>query len=126
MNWGVHWSQGIMLGAVRGWMAEAGLRGPVGSFVHMIVRLLNDQTLENATGAGAPPWTWAGGRQAIDLLGKGIYAFVTGAVTDALIPSTDNGPEPRKAWNKARCFDDMSYVTGEIYGATGDKMPFEA
>ena len=100
MNWIMHWSQGIILGAVRGWMAEAGLRGPVGSFLHMNLRLLNDQTLENATGTGAPPWTWPVDEQAIDLLGKGLYAFVTGAVADALIPSLENGPEPRKPWSE--------------------------
>jgi hypothetical protein len=98
MNWMMHWGQGILLGAVRGWMAEAGIRGPVGSFVHLNLRLLNDQTLENATGVGALPWTWPVDEQVIDLLGKGVYAFVTGAVADALIPSSNTGPEPRKPW----------------------------
>lgn len=46
-----------MLGPVRMLMAGHGLRGPAGSFVFLNVRLLNDQTLENATGAGAPSWT---------------------------------------------------------------------
>jgi len=100
MNWVMHWSQGIMLGAVRGWMAEAGLRGPMGSFLHMNLRLLNDQTLENATGVGAPPWTWPVDEQAIDLMGKGVYAFVTGAVADALIPSSGMKPKPRRPWNE--------------------------
>ena len=49
-------------------MAERGLRGPVGSFLFMDLRLLNDQTLENATGVGAPPWTWPVDEQVIDLL----------------------------------------------------------
>jgi len=79
MNWAMHWSQGVLLGAVRGLMAERGLRGPVGSFGFMNLRLLNDQTLENATGVGAPPWTWPVDEQAIDLLHKAIYAFATGA-----------------------------------------------
>ncbi len=82
--------------AVRGWMAGVGLRGPIGSFLHMNLRLLNDQTLENATGAGVRPWTWPVDEQAIDLMGKGIYAFVTGAVADASIPSPNNSPEPCK------------------------------
>ena len=34
--------------------------------------LLNDQTLENATGVGAPPWTWPTDEQVIDLLHKAI------------------------------------------------------
>ncbi len=81
-------------------MAEAGLRGPMGSFLHMNLRLLNDQTLENATGVGAPPWTWPVDEQVIDLMGKGVYAFVTGVVADALIPSFGVKPEPRKPWNQ--------------------------
>jgi hypothetical protein len=47
--------------------------------------LLNDQTLENATGVGAPPWTWPSDEQVIDLLHKAIYAFDTGAAADRLI-----------------------------------------
>ena len=85
MNWTMHWGQGMLLGAVRGVMARRGLRGPVGSFMFMNLRLLNDQTLENTTGVGAPPWTWPIEEQVIDLLHKGVYAFVTGAVADRLI-----------------------------------------
>src|ERR1700709_771315 len=50
LNWTMHWGQGILLGAARGMMASRGLRGPVGSFMFTNLRLLNDQTLENATG----------------------------------------------------------------------------
>ncbi len=39
----------MLLGAVRGMMAARGVRGPVGSFLFMNLRLLTDQTLENAT-----------------------------------------------------------------------------
>lgn len=85
LNWTMHWGQGILLGAVRGLMAEKGFRGPVGSFLFMNLRLLNDQSLENATGVGAPPWTWQLDEQAIDLLHKAIYAFVTGATADRLV-----------------------------------------
>jgi hypothetical protein len=90
MNWAMHWGQGIALGAVRGLMAQHGLRGPMGSFLLLNLRLLNDQTLENATGVGAPPWTWPVNEQIIDLIHKGVYAFVTGAVADSLIE------EPRR------------------------------
>ena len=99
MNWAMHWGQGVLLGAVRGWMAEGGLRGPFGSFLLMNLRLLNDQTLENATGVGAPPWTWPVDEQAIDLLHKGVYAFVTGAVADHLIDGPAGIPEGRKPWS---------------------------
>jgi hypothetical protein len=85
MNWAMHWGQGVVLGAVRGLMAKRGCRGPVGSFLFMNLRLLNDQTLENATGVGAPPWTWPTDEQVIDLLHKAIYAFVTGETADRLI-----------------------------------------
>ncbi len=85
MNWTMHWGQGVLLGAARGLMAEKGFRGPVGSFLFMNLRLLNDQTLENATGGGAPPWTWPTDEQAIDLLHKAICAFVTGAAADRLV-----------------------------------------
>ena len=98
LNWAMHWGQGIALGVARAWMAERGVRGPVGSFLFMNLRLLNDQTLENATRAGAPPWTWPVDEQAIDLLHKGIYAFVAGAVADRLIVGPPGVPEPRKPW----------------------------
>ncbi len=77
LNWTMHWGQGALLGGVRGVMAARGFRGPVGSFLFTNLRLLNDQTLENATGVGAPPWTWPVDEQAIDLLHKAIYAFTT-------------------------------------------------
>ncbi len=98
MNWAMHWGQGVLLGAVRGLMAERGFRGPVGSFLFMNLRLLNDQTLENATGVGAPPWTWPTDEQAIDLLHKAIYAFATGATADKLVAGPANIPKPRKPW----------------------------
>ena len=92
LNWTMHWGQGIVLGAVRALMAQRGLRGPVGSFMFMNLRLLNDQTLENATGVGAPPWTWPVNEQVVDLLHKAIYAFVTGAAADRLV---EGPPTPR-------------------------------
>ena len=99
MNWAMHWGQGIVLGGVRGLMAERGLRGPVGSFLFLNLRLLNDQTLENATGVGAPPWTWPADEQAIDLLHKAIYAFATGALADRLITGPAGTPAPRRPWS---------------------------
>lgn len=98
MNWTMHWGQGILLGAVRGLMAERGIRGPVGSFLFTNLRLLNDQSLENLTGVGALPWTWPVDEQIIDLLHKGIYAFVTGAVADRIIPGPPGVPEEQKPW----------------------------
>ncbi len=98
LNWAMHWGQGIVLGAVRGLMAERGVRGPVGSFLFLNLRLANDQTLENATGVGAPPWTWPADEQAIDLLHKAVYAFTTGAVADRLVAGPPGIPGPRLPW----------------------------
>ena len=64
---------------LRGLIAEKGFRVPVGTFLFVNLRQLNYQTLENATGVGAPPWKWPTVEQVIDLLRKAIYAFVTGA-----------------------------------------------
>lgn len=99
LNWAMHWGQGIVLGAVRGLMAERGVRGPVGSFLFTNLRLLNDQALENGTGVGALPWTWPLDEQAIDLTHKAIYGFVTGAVADRLVPApARGGPTPSAPW----------------------------
>jgi len=87
LNHAMHWGQGAALGAVRAWMAQQGLGGPVGSFMFLNLRLMNDQALENATGVGAPPWTWPADEQVIDLLHKAVYAFAAGAVADRLVPS---------------------------------------
>ncbi len=100
MNWTMHWGQGVLLGGLRGLMARRGLRGPVGSFLFMNLRLLNDQTLENATGVGAPPWTWPIDEQVIDLLHKAVYAFVTGTVADRLIASSSTVPPRRSDWRQ--------------------------
>lgn len=85
LNWAMHWGQGVLLGMIRAMMARSGIRGPVGSFMFMNLRLLIDQTQENATGVGSPPWTWPPDEQAIDLLHKGVYAFTTGLVADRLV-----------------------------------------
>ena len=98
MNWAMHWGQGVLLGAARGLMAERGVRGPVGSFLFLNLRLLNDQTLENATGVGAPPWTWPVDEQVIDLLHKAVYAFTTGLVVDRLVSGPTGVPAPRRDW----------------------------
>ena len=53
---------------------------------HTAVRLAFDQTVENATGAGAPPHTWPPAEQAVDVLHKAVYSLVTGAVAERLVP----------------------------------------
>lgn len=97
VNWVMHFGQGIVLGVLRSGMAHAGLRGPWSSAKFTVIRLTNDQILENATGVGAPPPTWPRGELAVDLLHKAVYAFATGAVADALAARSGPGPGQRHA-----------------------------
>src|SRR3954466_446704 len=85
-NMAMHYLAGATAGMVRGVMSAANLRGPVASLMHANLRLSFDQTLENATGAGAPPWTWPRDELVVDLSHKALYALVTGALSDSLVP----------------------------------------
>ncbi|SKA35320.1 hypothetical protein SAMN02745673_04461 [Marinactinospora thermotolerans DSM 45154] len=93
----MHVGQGVLLGAVRGVMSCAGLRGPWASAMFGVVRLTSDQILENATGVGAPPWTWPRRELAVDLAHKAVYAFATGLVSDLLAARHGPGPGLRHA-----------------------------
>jgi hypothetical protein len=84
-NMGMHYLAGATVGTVRGLMSAANLRGPFASLMHTNVRLTFDQVLENATGVGAPPWTWPRDELVIDVSHKALYGFVTGALADALV-----------------------------------------
>ncbi|WP_122817957.1 hypothetical protein [Nocardioides pantholopis] len=97
MNLAMHYGQGIVLGVVRSLMAQVGLRGPLASAKFTVVRLTNDQILENATGVGAPPQTWPRAELVVDVLHKGVYGFVTGLVADALAARNGPGPGQRHA-----------------------------
>jgi hypothetical protein len=97
VNWAMHFGQAALLGVLRSVMAHAGLRGPVASAKFTVVRLTNDQILENATGVGAPPSTWPRKELAVDVLHKAVYAFVTGAVADVLAARGGPGPGQRHA-----------------------------
>ena len=88
----MHWGTGAALGALRGIWAASGLRGWRASAWHTSVRLTTDQTLENASGVGSPPWTWSTGDQMVDIGHKAVYSLVTGAVADRLVgPAPDRG-----------------------------------
>ncbi|WP_433544376.1 hypothetical protein ACQPZG_04145 (plasmid) [Streptomyces sp. CA-294286] len=91
-NWAMHYGQAAVLGVLRSAMAQAGLRGPLSSAKFAVVRLTNDQLLENATGVGAPPQTWPRRELAVDLLHKAAYAFATGFVADRLAARDGAGP----------------------------------
>ncbi len=96
-NLAMHFGTGASVGAVRGVMAAAGLRGPWAATLYTPVRLSVDQTLENLTGVGAPPWTWPRDELVIDVAHKTVFALVTGAVADALTP-----PAPTSAVRRRR------------------------
>ncbi|SEQ44907.1 hypothetical protein SAMN05421756_103490 [Microlunatus flavus] len=81
----MHWGTGAAVGGLRGVWAVTGIRGPVASAWHTVVRLAVDQTVENTTGVGAPPMTWPAREQAVDVLHKAVYATVTGLVADRWI-----------------------------------------
>ncbi|MER7192263.1 hypothetical protein [Streptomyces flaveolus] len=97
LNLAMHVGQGAALGVLRSVMAHAGLRGVWPSAQFAVVRLTNDQILENATGVGAPPSTWPRRELLVDLLHKTVYAFATGAVADALAARSGPGPGQRHA-----------------------------
>jgi hypothetical protein len=84
-NHAMHWGTGALLGALRGVWAATGIRGGRASATHAVVRLAFDQTLENATGEGAPPHTWPARERALDVAHKGVYSLVTGMVADRWI-----------------------------------------
>ncbi|MFH8610670.1 hypothetical protein ACH4D5_24650 [Streptomyces sp. NPDC018029] len=97
VNWAMHFGQAALLGVLRSVMAQSGLRGPTASAQFTVVRLTNDQILENATGVGAPPTTWPRKELVVDVLHKAVYAFATGAVADALAARGGPGPGQRHA-----------------------------
>ena len=97
LNWAMHGGQAVALGVLRGVMANSGLRGPWSSAMFTVVRLTSDQILENATGAGAPPWTWPRRELVVDVLHKAVYGYATGAVADLLASRSGPGPGQRHA-----------------------------
>ena len=84
LNLAMHFGQAAALGVVRSLMAEGGLRGPWASSMFTALRFSNDQTLENYTGSGAPPWAWPRDELLVDVLHKAVYGFATGLVADRL------------------------------------------
>ena len=96
-NMAMHWSNGLVLGAVRGVMAAANLRGPAASLMHTPLRLTWDQTLENLTGVGAPPWTWPRDELVIDVVHKTVFSLATGAAADLLIDPLPGSTARRRA-----------------------------
>ena len=116
-NLAMHYGQGALVGVVRSIMAQTGLRGAWASGMFTVVRLTNDQILENATGVGAPPQTWPRAELAVDVLHKSSYGFVTGAVADTLAARDGAGPGQRHAaLRPGRRSDVGPLPRGEAYG----------
>jgi hypothetical protein len=84
MNWAAHWGLGTVPAALRGIMAEGGMRGPLASTMFFMARMATDETAENVTGVGKPPWSWRTALATVDVLHKAVYSFATGAVADKL------------------------------------------
>ena len=84
-NHAMHWGTGAVVGALRGVWAAIGIRGGHANAVHTVVRLAFDQTVENATGVGAPPATWPTLERRVDVGHKAVYSIVTGVVADRWI-----------------------------------------
>ena len=84
LNAPVHWGHGIAMGALRGVLDIAGLRGPSATAAHFALVWGGDAALYRALGVADVPWRWSAGELGADLLHKGVYAAVTGAVYDAL------------------------------------------
>lgn len=87
-NYVMHFGTAASLGALRGVWAAAGIRGASATACHTIIRLGVDQTVENATGVGAPPADWPRGELAVDVTHKAVFAAVTGAITDRTVLPT--------------------------------------
>jgi hypothetical protein len=98
----VHWGTGALVGALRGVWAASGLRGWRASAWFTSVRPATDQTLENATGVGSPPWTWSRQDRVVDLAGKPLYSSVAGAVADRLVPQAPDRDRTDAAGPRAR------------------------
>lgn len=84
LNGPVHWAHGISMGVIRGALDQAGLRGPAASAAHFALLWGGDASLYRGLGIADVPWRWGGDELASDLLHKGVYAAVTGAVYDAI------------------------------------------
>ncbi len=80
----VHWGHGIAMGALRGILDVAGLHGPAATAAHFALVWGGDAALYRTLGIADVPWRWGSGELGADLLHKGVYAVVTGAVYDAV------------------------------------------
>jgi len=83
----VHWAHGISVGALRGLLDVAGIRGPAASAAHFALLWVGDAALYRALGIADVPWRWGATALGTDLFHKGVYAAVAGASYDAMARS---------------------------------------
>lgn len=84
LNDPVHWVHGISMGALRGVLDVAGVRGPAASAAHFALLWAGDAALYRAIGVADVPWRWGAAELGTDLLHKGVYAAAAGATYDAM------------------------------------------
>lgn len=84
LNSPIHWAHGISMGALRGVLDLAGLRGPAASAAHFALMWGGDAALYRSLGVADVPWRWTPAELGTDMLHKGVYAVATGAAYDAL------------------------------------------
>lgn len=84
LNGPVHWAHGISMGALRGALDLAGIQGREASVAHFALLWSGDAALYRALGIADMPWRWDVDELASDMVHKGVYAAVTGAVYDGL------------------------------------------
>ena len=84
LNTPVHWVHGISMGALRGVLDQAGLRGLPASAAHFALLWGGDAALYRALGIAPAPWVWRRSELAVDLLHKGVHADVSGVVYERL------------------------------------------
>jgi len=91
LNSPMHWAHGISMGAVRGLLDAGGMRGPAATAAHFALLWTGDAMLYRGLDVADVPWRWSTDELAADVLHKGVYAVVTGAVYDALAGSVMTG-----------------------------------
>ena len=84
-----HLSMGVGLGAVRGLIDLAGLRGPAAAGAFFAVAWSPDLVVVPAAGAADPPWRWGVVETAISGLHHAVYAAAGEAASRALSRADD-------------------------------------
>lgn len=80
----MHWVHGIGMGALRGVLDAAGVRGSTATAAHFALLRGGDAAIYETLGIAEAPWRWSGSELASDAISKSVYAVVTGVVHDQL------------------------------------------